>query len=72
MIRLLLAAVATAMDSEVLHGFQHPIEACDCARFDGKPAGLSQAIGIHRNPQDLPLLARQASTHRRSFKKRYR
>src|SRR5262249_37933198 len=57
MIRLLLAAVATAMDSEVLHGFQRPIEACDRARCDGKPAGPGQAIGMHRNPQALPLLA---------------
>jgi len=53
MIRLLLAAVA----SEVLHGFQRPIEACERARFDGKPAGPGQAIGMHHNPRELPLLA---------------
>jgi hypothetical protein len=57
MIRLLLASVATATASEVLHGFQRHIEACDRARFDDKPAGLGQAIGMHRNPQDRPLLA---------------
>jgi hypothetical protein len=57
MIRLLLASVATATASEVLHGFQRPIEACDRARCDGKPAGPGQAIGMHRNPQELPLLA---------------
>src|SRR5262245_39654398 len=57
MIHLLLATVATATALEVLHGFQCPIEACDRTRFDGKPASLGPAIGIHRNPQDLPLLA---------------
>jgi hypothetical protein len=57
MIRLLLAAVATTVASEVPNGFQRPIEVCDCARFDGKPAGPGQAIGMHRNPQELPLLA---------------
>jgi hypothetical protein len=57
MIHLLLATVATATALEVLHGFQRPIEACDRTRFDGKPASLGPAIGIHRNPQDLPLLA---------------
>src|SRR4029453_19181646 len=50
MIRLLLAAVA----SEVPNGFQRPIEVCDRARFDDKPAGPGQAIGMHRNPQELP------------------
>jgi hypothetical protein len=57
MIHLLLAVVAAAVASEVLHGFQRPIEACDRARCDGKPAGPGQAIGMHRNPQELPLLA---------------
>jgi hypothetical protein len=57
MIRLLLAAVATTVASEVPNGCQRSIEVCDHARFDGKPAGPGQAIGMHHNPQDRPLLA---------------